>query len=121
MTETQTLRTTCFDLMLTTHNVFETRYFQSSSDYKNFYIYETLSETNFTEGFAKENFKPNLFVDISKFMNKKINLANIYESELKKHPFPRSSEAIKSLATLRGSFSNHKFAESFMILKQIKE
>ena len=88
---------------------------------KNFYIYETLSETNFTEGFAKENFKPNLFVDISKFIKKKINLANIYKSEFKKHPFPRSSEAIKSLATLRGSFSNHKYAESFMILKQIKE
>ena len=45
MTETQTLRTTCFDLMLTTHNVFETRYFQSSSEY-NIYIYEMLCDVS---------------------------------------------------------------------------
>lgn len=88
---------------------------------KNFYVYETLSETNFSESFVKDNFKPNLFVDISKFINQKIDIAQIYKTEFKKHPFPRSSRSIKSLAVLRGSFSNHNYAESFMILKQVRD
>lgn len=88
---------------------------------KNFYAYETISETNFSESFAKENFRPGLYVNITKYIQQKLKVANIYKSEFKKHPFPRSSTSLKSLAVLRGSFCNHKYAESFMILKQIRD
>ena len=43
---------------------------------------------------------------------------NNFKSEFGKHPFPRSKEAIKSLATLRGSQVNFKFAEAFEIYFQ---
>ena len=43
----------------------------------------------------------------------------IYKSEIKKHPFPRSEDAIKSLAILRGTEANFKYAEAFLNIKKI--
>ena len=80
--------------------------------------YETLSETNFNFDPNNKIFNPNLFVDISSRINKKIELMNIYNSEVFDHPFPRSEESIKSLAKLRGSQSGYRAAEAFMILYQ---
>ncbi|MBC8296475.1 MAG: PIG-L family deacetylase [Pelagibacterales bacterium] len=73
--------------------------------------YEVLSETNFN--YLEGVFKPNVYIDISSFLQKKINAMKIYKTELKKHPFPRSPESIKSLAILRGSESGVKAAEAF--------
>ena len=58
---------------------------------KEILIYETLSETNF-DVMEKKSFKPNHWIDISKFINKKIKIMRIYKSELKNHPFPRSKK-----------------------------
>jgi hypothetical protein len=44
-----------------------------------------------------------------------------YKSEIKKHPFPRSVESIKSLAILRGAESNFKYAEAFLNIKKIED
>ena len=77
--------------------------------------YETLSETenNFSN---VKRFNPNLFVDITNHINHKIDVMNIYSSELDNHPFPRSEKSIKALATLRGSQSGYEAAEAFEIL-----
>ena len=60
-----------------------------------------------------------MFVDISEFMDKKIELMNIYESEMGDHPFPRSERNLRALATYRGATSRCNYAESFMLLKEI--
>ena len=84
---------------------------------KQCYQYETLSETNLN--FIKKNkFSPNTYFDISSVLKKKINLMKIYKSEIKKHPFPRSVEAIKSLAIIRGSESYYKYAEAYRLIFQ---
>ena len=85
---------------------------------KQCYLYETLSETN--QNYVKKSFfRPNVYFNISKNLRTKLKLAKIYKSEIKKHPFPRSIEAIKALAILRGSESGYKYAESFkLILKK---
>ena len=80
---------------------------------------ETLSETDFAPSIKKESFIPNTFIDISRYMKKKIQIMKVYKSEIKKHPFPRSEKSIRALATFRGSSSGCKFAESFMLLKEI--
>lgn len=77
-------------------------------------MYETLSETNFN--FVKKGFKPNFYVDISRFLKKKISLTKIYKSEFKNHPFPRSSKSIKALAELRGSESGFYYAEAYQLI-----
>ena len=46
---------------------------------------------------------------------------NVFYDEIKKHPFPRSIESVKSLAILRGAQINVKYAEAFKLLKKIEE
>ena len=88
---------------------------------KDIRVYETISETNFKNNFSKKDFEPNLWVNISKYMNKKINIMKIYKGEIKKHPFPRSEKSIKALAMLRGSYSGFEYAEAFKIIKQLDD
>lgn len=86
---------------------------------KKIYMMETLSETEFAPSIKKKWFIPNTYVDISKFMSKKIQIMKVYKGELNKHPFPRSERSIRALATFRGSTSGCKFAESFVLIKEI--
>ncbi len=86
---------------------------------KKIYMMETLSETEFSPSIKKDSFIPNTFVDISKNIDKKINIMNTYKSEINKHPFPRSKKNIKALATFRGATCGFNYAESFVLLKEI--
>ena len=79
--------------------------------------YETLSETDFGLG-ADQGFRPNVFVDIEAFLDDKLRAMDIYESELGVFPFPRSHEAIRALATLRGAASGFKAAEALELLRE---
>jgi LmbE family N-acetylglucosaminyl deacetylase len=67
----------------------------------------------------KNNFKPNLFIDISKEMNSKLKCASFYKDEIRKYPFPRSYEGIKTLSKMRGMQSGSNFAEAFYIERKI--
>jgi len=78
---------------------------------------EVVSETDFAD--ITNGFIPNVFVDISDFFDKKIEILNIFENELGLHPFPRSVNNLKALNLYRGSQANCKYAESFMLLKEI--
>ena len=49
-------------------------------------MYETLSETDFNLG-QQNSFKPNTYVDISNYIDKKIKAMSIYESEIESFPF----------------------------------
>jgi LmbE family N-acetylglucosaminyl deacetylase len=79
---------------------------------------ETLSETDFSQS-AGGGFVPNLFVDITNQFERKMQILRVFESELHPHPFPRSEESIMALATLRGSAAGCRYAESFVLLKEI--
>jgi LmbE family N-acetylglucosaminyl deacetylase len=87
---------------------------------KKIYMMETLSETEFSLSTKEHSFIPNIFIDISEYMDKKIELMKIYASEMGEHPFPRSERNIKALATYRGASANCEYAESFMLVKEIK-
>ena len=82
-------------------------------------VYETLSETEQNIDYLKEHFSPNLWVDISKTIKKKIEIMKIYKSEFNDFPHPRSEKNILSLSNLRGSFCGSEHAESFITLKEI--
>jgi len=82
-------------------------------------IYETLSETEFGLRPDDHGFKPNLWVDISNYLEKKIGIMRLYESELGQHPFPRSEENIRALATFRGATAGVQFAEAYISVKEV--
>jgi len=82
-------------------------------------VYETPSETNFSNPLASI-FKPNLYINIEDFLEKKLQILNIYNSEMGNFPFPRSSEAIKALASIRGVEAGCMAAEAFMLIKEVR-
>ncbi|MBF0489162.1 MAG: PIG-L family deacetylase [Candidatus Omnitrophica bacterium] len=84
---------------------------------KNVLMYETISETEFAPALPEKIFIPNMFVEVTHFIQKKIEIMRIYSSELGQHPFPRSERNILALATFRGATANVEYAESFMVLK----
>ena len=78
-------------------------------------MYETLSETDFS--FIDSNaFKPNVYSDISKYIDEKIKIMKVYSSEMGEYPFPRSEKTMRALATLRGSQSGYCAAEAFQLV-----
>lgn len=80
--------------------------------------YETLSETDFTINPDANGFRPSVFINIEQYLDKKIEIMKVYESEISKFPFPRSEKAIQSLAYIRGATSGFEAAEAFMLLKE---
>lgn len=86
---------------------------------KKIYMIETLSETEFSPSTKEDSFIPNVFVDISEHMEKKIEIMKMFESEIAPHPFPRSERNLRALATFRGATAGCDYAESFVLLKEI--
>lgn len=82
-------------------------------------LMETPSETDFAPAHVSSSFTPNLFVDISEHIDQKLEVMKVFASEVQPHPFPRSLESIKALATYRGGQAGCSAAESFMIIKEI--
>lgn len=78
---------------------------------------EIVSETNF--GFPMKPFVPNVYVDISDYMEAKFEAMSIYKNEMGAHPFPRSLDSIKALASLRGTEAGVEYAEGFHLIKAI--
>ena len=76
---------------------------------------EIISETNF----STEPFRADCFVDISPYMDEKLRIAGLYESEMLAMPFPRSKEAIRAQALFRGSACYRPYAEAFQLVKEI--
>lgn len=87
---------------------------------KKVYMMEVVSETEFAPSLKEDSFVPNVFVDISEYIDRKIEIMKIFESEIGEHPFPRSIKNVQALATLRGATAGCEYAESFVLIKEIK-
>lgn len=83
------------------------------------YMYETLSETGWNIPYGERNFTPNVWIDITENLEKKIVAMECYNSQIKEYPNPRSKEAIKALAMYRGSTVSLPYAEAFMMVREI--
>lgn len=86
---------------------------------KNILLMEIISETDHGPQVSMDSFKPNFFVNIDMYIDKKCKAMKIYDTEIMKKPLPRSIDTIRALSRYRGSQCGCTYAESFMILKQI--
>lgn len=86
---------------------------------KRVYCYETLSETDFALPPDGPGMPINRYVDIGQHLERKLELLSLYEGELGEFPFPRSPEAIRALAQVRGAAAGCAAAEAFQLLKEI--
>lgn len=86
---------------------------------KRIYAYETLSETEWAAPFPDEAFIPTVFENIDDHIDRKIEAFDFFETQRKSFPHPRSGDAIRYLASLRGSTVGFHAAEAFMLIREI--
>ncbi len=86
---------------------------------KKILMYECLSETEFSPALPTDAFIPNVFVDITRFLEEKIKIMKMYRGEMGTFPFPRSEENIRALARNRGAVAGVEAAEAFVLLKEV--
>lgn len=84
------------------------------------YVYETLSETEFGLRSDDPGFRPNHFVDVGPWLERKIEIMRLYNDEMGAFPFPRSEPCMRAQAMLRGSQAGVQAAEAFMLIKEIR-
>lgn len=85
---------------------------------KKLFMYEVPSCTEQSPPFYESTFLPNYYVDITMYIDKKIEAFKCYETEGRNYPHPRSQEALRVLAQKRGIEIGFKYAEAFMILRE---
>ena len=103
-----------------THNAVMTATRPFVSDVNEIYSFETLSATECNFDYDYSSFKPNYFVDIGKWIDKKIEALKCYKTEMKDFPYPRSIENIEYTAKKWGSLCGTHFAEAFEVLRVIE-
>lgn len=77
---------------------------------------ETLSSSEWQSP-AVAAFAPSAFHDAAATMNAKLTALAAYEEEMRAFPHPRSAEAVKALATLRGTQAGFAAAEAFVMVR----
>lgn len=81
--------------------------------------YETLSSTDAAAPLAERMFIPMVYSDISRYLEHKLEIMAIYQTEQQSDPFPRGFSAIRALARYRGATVGLEYAEAFMLLREI--
>ncbi len=84
------------------------------------YAYEVPSSTEVAFAQFAPAFQPNVFVDIEATLERKIQAMEVYESERRVYPHPRSSEALRAIARKWGSTAGFAAAEAFQLIREIQ-
>ena len=64
-------------------------------------------------------FVPNVFVDISPYLDKKLEAMRCYKTQLQEPPHPRSLEGLRLIAEERGMSVGMKAAECFFLVREL--
>jgi LmbE family N-acetylglucosaminyl deacetylase len=88
----------------------------SVSIIKRILLFETLSETEFAPAIGANAFSPNVFVDITPYMEKKLEIMKLFTTEQMEEPLPRALSTIKALGRYRGSRIGVQYAEAFQLI-----
>ena len=72
-----------------------------------------------TTRFGIQPFAPNIYVDISKCLDKKLEAMACYKTELREYPHPRSLRGLELLARERGLGVGVEAAECFYLIREI--
>ena len=81
--------------------------------------YETLSETHWNAPYIEPNFNQNFVVDITEYIDQKIDALRCYKSQISEDQGPRSIEATKALATFRGTQSGFNYGEALYVIRMV--
>jgi LmbE family N-acetylglucosaminyl deacetylase len=82
-------------------------------------LFEVCSSTEYKVINSGNDFNPNLFINISDFVDLKMDLIKCYDYELRDFPHPRSQKSIQSRDTFRGTSVGLEAAEAFIEARKI--
>jgi len=81
--------------------------------------YETLSSTDAMPPNSARSFVPNVFSDITAYIERKLEIMALYSTEVQSYPMPRAPESIRALARYRGATIGVEYAEAFMLIREL--
>lgn len=81
--------------------------------------FETLSSTEAAPANPSRAFLPNVYSDVTPFIERKLEIMSLYETELQPFPLPRALESIRALARFRGATVGLEYAEAFMLIREL--
>ena len=84
------------------------------------YAFEVPSSTEWAFQRLGPSFRPNVFVDITKTLETKIDALACYDTEMRKFPHPRSAEALRAIATRWGSVVGLPAVEAFELIRSVR-
>jgi LmbE family N-acetylglucosaminyl deacetylase len=82
------------------------------------YCYETNSETHWNFHQVEGGFLPNVWIDISSTLERKLEALSCFRSQIREAPEARSLEAVRALAIWRGSQAGMAAAEAFVLVRR---
>ncbi|BDA82969.1 PIG-L domain-containing protein [Aureimonas sp. SA4125] len=81
--------------------------------------YETVSETNWNAPYVTAAFIPQVFIDIERSLERKLEAMAMFASQLRALPHERSLETLRALAILRGATVHRRAAEAFVLVRTV--
>lgn len=93
---------------------------QSGMPVREVYSYEVASSTEWAFQKFEPVFRPNVFVDIADTLERKVAAMEMYESEARPFPHPRSPEALRAAAARWGSVVGVGAAEAFELVRAVR-
>ncbi len=83
--------------------------------------YECISSTEWSEKTKESTFMPNVFEDITLFLDKKLEAMRLYKTEIQRFPHPRSIKGLKANAEKRGTEVGVRAAEAFALVREVSK
>ena len=90
------------------------------SSVRRVYSYEVASSTEWAFQKFEPHFHPTVFFDIAATLERKIDAMQVYESEVRSFPHPRSPESLRAIARRWGSVVGLDAAEAFELVREIQ-
>jgi LmbE family N-acetylglucosaminyl deacetylase len=87
---------------------------------KEIYAFEVPSSTEWAFQELQPVFRPNVFMDITETLETKIEALACYDTEMRKFPHPRSTEALRAIAARWGSVAGLQAAEAFELVRSVR-
>lgn len=84
------------------------------------YAFEVPSSTEYAFGGSLPAFRPNVFVDIRETVGIKLEAMEVYHTEIRPYPHPRSREAIRAIGQRWGTAVGLESAEAFELIRSVR-
>jgi LmbE family N-acetylglucosaminyl deacetylase len=82
--------------------------------------FECASSTEAVPATSPMAFTPNLYRDITPYIERKLEILGLYRTEAQPDPLPRGLSAVRALARFRGATIGVEYAEAFLTIRELE-